>query len=170
MKIAFGSIDAIADTVARWKPDGVIAFHNPNFPPPFASPVPLLSIAFHDDERPRMGRTPPAHRHVAAIIAFINQHQPSRLMCVCTAGLSRSVAAAIVVAVHSGVEPEAACQAVLQACNRAQPNRLLLGWGDYVLDKVIAPVAMKTFDYRRDTEGAVTGDRVPFAELGELSR
>jgi predicted protein tyrosine phosphatase len=84
-------------------------------------------------------QTPPTREHAAAIIEFARQTKDLRgtVLCHCSAGVSRSTAAALLcLAVWKGEGRERECVGeLLRAMPCAAPHRDLVRWGDELLGR-----------------------------------
>jgi len=97
-----------------------------------------LRLAFHDIPEPREGYTAPDAALVARLLDFAAGWDAARPMLVhCWAGVSRSTAAAFIVACQRG--PERAerdiAQALRAAAPYATPNPLMVALADAALDR-----------------------------------
>ncbi len=106
--------------------------------------VPILALDFRDIEYQFYSGEPaadcPTKDHVSKIISFGRsvQHRPGRLLIHCTAGRSRSTAAAFVILcdrLSTGTEVDA-LSALLTACERTPlPNTMMVSLADDVLGR-----------------------------------
>jgi predicted protein tyrosine phosphatase len=167
MRIAFCSIDALADAVQSFDPDTVLSIWSPRYR---VADIPgrVQQDLIMDDVEERslrtFGRSHPCHEHIERVIQVAGAGA-RRLLIHCTAGLSRSPAIAIVVAVQTGHSASAACDEVVRLIPHAQPNRLLLQMADDVMgSNDLLPSAMAAFDYQRG-RGMPSGDRSGLSEL-----
>lgn len=106
-----------------------------------------LRLAFHDIDGPREGFTPPDASLVARLLDFTAGWDPARPMLVhCWAGVSRSTAAAYIIACQFGPQrSESEIARTLRAtAPYATPNPLLVGLADELLGRggrMVAAVA-----------------------------
>lgn len=95
-----------------------------------------LRIEIDDISEPMPGGVLPAHAHVERLISFLRvwQHDDAPLLIHCVAGISRSMASALVALVlkANGRELEAARQ-IRAAAPHAQPNRRIVALADEIL-------------------------------------
>jgi predicted protein tyrosine phosphatase len=97
-----------------------------------------LRLAFHDIARPRKGLIAPSAALVAQILAFAAGWDASRPMLVhCWAGVSRSTAAAFIVACQRAPDRSEAeiAQALRAAAPYATPNPLMVSLADAALSR-----------------------------------
>ncbi|CAN5280635.1 tyrosine phosphatase family protein [soil metagenome] len=97
-----------------------------------------LRLAFHDIARPRKGLTAPDATLVARLLAFAAGWDASRPMLVhCWAGVSRSTAAAFIVACQRAPERSEAeiAQSLRAAAPYATPNPLMISLADAALGR-----------------------------------
>ena len=97
-----------------------------------------LKLAFHDIVETREGLTAPDTAMVAELLAFSAGWDPARPMLVhCWAGVSRSTAAAFIIACqHAPGRPEAEIALALRrAASYATPNQLLVSLADAALGR-----------------------------------
>lgn len=133
------------------RPSHVLSLLSPTSPPdiwPHADDGgACLRLAFHDIDAPREGFTPPDASLVALLLDFAAGWDAAQPMLVhCWAGVSRSTAAAYIIACQRGPtrsESEIA-RALRAAAPYATPNRLLVSLADERLGRggrMIAAVA-----------------------------
>jgi predicted protein tyrosine phosphatase len=97
-----------------------------------------LRLAFHDIAEPRQGFTPPDGAQVARLLDFAAGWDAARPMLVhCWAGVSRSTAAAFVIACQRapGRSERDIAQALRAAAPYATPNPLLVSLADAALGR-----------------------------------
>jgi len=97
-----------------------------------------LRLAFHDIAEPRPDLTPPSAALVADLLAFAAGWGGDRPMLVhCWAGVSRSTAAAFIIACQRGPDraERAIAQALRDAAPYATPNPLLVSLADAALGR-----------------------------------
>jgi predicted protein tyrosine phosphatase len=95
-----------------------------------------LRVVIHDINEPLFGHILADEQHVAGLIAFVRAwpHEEAPLLIHCMAGISRSMAAALIALVTKagGREREAAEQ-VRRAAPHAYPNRRMIALADGLL-------------------------------------
>jgi predicted protein tyrosine phosphatase len=103
-----------------------------------ASPSPsLLSLSFHDITEVRTGLVAPDSKAIGAILDFARTWDGANPLLVhCWAGISRSCAAAFILAcnANAGIEPEIAA-ALRRRAPFATPNRLMVAIADDMLSR-----------------------------------
>jgi predicted protein tyrosine phosphatase len=94
-------------------------------------------VGVHDISEPLDGHIIPAEEHLEGLIRFVRawEHEEAPLLIHCVAGISRSMAAALITLVIKapGRELEAA-RHVRGAAPHAYPNRLMIAVADQLLD------------------------------------
>lgn len=95
-----------------------------------------LRVVIHDINEPLVGHILADEQHIAGLIAFVRAwpHEEAPLLIHCMAGISRSMAAALIALVTKagGREMEAAEQ-VRRAAPHAYPNRRMIALADQLL-------------------------------------
>jgi predicted protein tyrosine phosphatase len=95
-----------------------------------------LRVVIHDISEPLVGHILADERHVAELIAFVRAwpHEEAPMLIHCMAGISRSMAAALIALVTKagGREKEAAEQ-IRRAAPHAYPNRRMVALADGLL-------------------------------------
>ena len=140
MKLIVAPLHEVAGLVAAHQPSHLISLASPgHVDAPLAhAPLHRLDLRFNDIAGPREGLTPPTEADVAALLAFAESWdwmQP--LLIHCWAGVSRSTAAAYVVAcarTTPGREGEWAAR-LRDAAPTATPNPLIVAHADRLLDR-----------------------------------
>lgn len=97
-----------------------------------------LRLAFHDIAEPREGFTPPDAALVAQLLDFAAAWDPARPMLIhCWAGVSRSTAAAFIIACQRAASrsERAIAQALRAAAPYATPNPLMVDLADAALGR-----------------------------------
>ncbi len=97
-----------------------------------------LHLAFHDILREQEGYIAPSGKHIEAILAFAKRWDRQRPLLVhCFAGISRSTAAAyIIAAAHDSEQDEAALAQRLRALSpTATPNLRMIALADDILGR-----------------------------------
>lgn len=127
---------------SRHQPSHLVSLLSPTSPPeawPRATgDEACLKLAFHDIAEPRDGFTAPDAALVARLLDFAAGWDAARPMLVhCWAGVSRSTAAAYVIACQRAPERAEAdiAQALRAAAPYATPNPLLVGLADAALGR-----------------------------------
>jgi len=135
--------------MAAQRPSHLISLLSPSSPAGSwpASTAEHLRLAFHDIAAPQHGLLAPCAEQVAELLAFAARWDPARPLLVhCWAGVSRSTAAALIIACQrtpAGAEMEIA-HALRMAAPYATPNPLLVALADELLGRsgrMIAAVA-----------------------------
>ena len=107
---------------------GVITIEEPDTDDPFrTSLVAQLVLQFHDIDMTMLGFVEPELEHVKQALCFAREID-GRLLVHCRAGVSRSTAIALAIAVEGfgvGNEKEA-CEWLFRARPQAEPNKLLV--------------------------------------------
>jgi predicted protein tyrosine phosphatase len=95
-----------------------------------------LRVVIHDISEPLAGHVLADEQHVAELIAFVHAwpHDEAPMLIHCMAGISRSMAAALIALVvkAGGRESEAASQ-IRRAAPHAYPNRRMIALADQLL-------------------------------------
>jgi predicted protein tyrosine phosphatase len=96
----------------------------------------LLTLRFDDVIAPGGGYRPPASEDIERLLAFDRDHHPNDALVIhCTAGISRSTAAFVILAAQRRPGDEAAAFTELRAIRpRAWPNSLMITLADDLLD------------------------------------
>ena len=105
---------------------------------PLADDAAHLRLAFHDIAEPREGLTAPDAALVAELLAFGADWDATQPMLVhCWAGVSRSTAAAFIIACQYAPErsEQRIAQALRAAAPYATPNALMVSLADAALDR-----------------------------------
>lgn len=135
------SLSKIGDTVAATGASHLLTLINATTPVPRPDSIPEenhLFLGFNDIVEPMEGMTPPSLDHVIALIDFAKSWDRDKPMVVhCFAGISRSTAAAYIIACALNPERD---EAELAAALRAQsptatPNARLIRFADAHLDR-----------------------------------
>jgi predicted protein tyrosine phosphatase len=124
--------------VVRETPARIVSLLSPDPPPPGARPdapsgTPRLLLQFHDIAEPRKGLVPPDLAAIDALLAFgAAWTEPGPMAVHCWAGISRSTAAALILActLDPGRDERAAAEALRAASPTATPNRLMIALAD----------------------------------------
>ena len=136
MKISVDSYWNVTETARRLQPDAVISIMDAAHLAPALGIAPErhLQLGFHDIEKQETGKTPPVRNQIATVIAFADEN---RLSCArhlpihCMAGVSRSPAAAYILAVSVRKEdPVRSATQLFRAAPFADPNMLMIRLAD----------------------------------------
>ena len=140
MKLIVAPMHEVAALAARHRPSHLISLASPGHvnallvdPPPHR-----LDLRFNDINEPREGLIPPSETDVAALLAFAQSWDGERpLLIHCWAGVSRSTAAAYVIAcARSGPGRETEwAERLRAAAPTATPNALIVALADLQLDR-----------------------------------
>lgn len=134
-----------ADASCReFRPSHAVSLGGPGRSVPDLACPQRLVLAFHDIAEPRPGLVPPGPEDVAALVAFGRSWLgEAPLLIHCEAGISRSTAAAFILACrHRPDLREAAIAAALrEASPCATPNPLMVALADDLLGRVGRMVA-----------------------------
>ena len=127
-----------AELSVEHRPSHVVALASPGAPATDVAAAALLRLCFHDIAEPRGGLREATRADIAALIAFGQGWDGTAPLLVhCQMGVSRSTAAALVLAASArpGL-PEAAIAAALRrAAPCATPNPLMTGLADDLLGR-----------------------------------
>lgn len=131
-------LSGLADQMARHSPSHVVSLLSPSAEPPSLPGVEHLRLTFHDIAEPRPGLIAPSPAIVANLLAFARGWNGERpLLLHCYAGVSRSTAAAFILAcaLRPDVD-EAVLAGVLRMLSpSATPNPMLIALGDEALGR-----------------------------------
>ncbi|HEY1073945.1 hypothetical protein [Brevundimonas sp.] len=135
MKLIVAPLHEAAGLMARHQPSHLISLASPgHVEARLVDPLShRLDLRFNDIAEPRAGLTPPGEADVAALLAFAASWDGTRPLLVhCWAGVSRSTAAAYVIAcARSAPGREAAwAERLRAAAPTATPNPLLVALAD----------------------------------------
>ncbi len=139
MKIAVDNYWNVVDTAHRLKPDVVISLMDAaRLAPSLHLPASRhLTLGFHDIQKPETGRSPPTRDQVGTLIEFAEHHRRSGaglLLIHCMAGVSRSPAAAYILAVSiRNEDPLRAATLLFRAAPFADPNMLMVKHADAII-------------------------------------
>lgn len=140
MKLIVAPLHEVPALIMRHRPSHLISLASPgHIDPPLTNPPPLrLDLRFNDIAEPREGLTPPSEKDVAALLAFAESWDGTRpLLIHCWAGISRSTAAAYVIACAEsapGREQDWA-ERLRLAAPTATPNPLIVALADRLLKR-----------------------------------
>lgn len=129
----------VSEQLVRSRPARIVSLLSPDQePPPAPAGVPRLVLRFHDIAEPREGLIAPDRAMIANLLAFgAAWQEPGPLLIHCWMGVSRSPAAALVLA--CALDPtrdEAEVATTLrQASPVATPNPLMIALADDLLHR-----------------------------------
>lgn len=125
----------------RLAPSHLVSLLSPNELPPTPPGVAAdrhHRVGIHDINEPLDGHILPDEDHVAELIDFLRAWSPDEgpLLIHCFAGVSRSMAAALIALVLDAPGKEAAAaQHMRRAAPHAQPNKRIVALADELLDR-----------------------------------
>jgi predicted protein tyrosine phosphatase len=126
------------DTALTANPSHVLSLISPDAEAPDAKAANRLVLRFNDISGPHEGLTAPSPADIETLIAFARAWTgPAPLLAHCWAGISRSTAAAYIIAClhHApGTERELA-RLLRYAAPEATPNRLMIALADEILQR-----------------------------------
>ncbi len=129
---------AALDTALAANPSHVLSLLSPDAQAPNIAKADHLLLRFNDIVAPQQGLTPPSPADIEALIIFAQTWTgPAPLLAHCWAGISRSTAAAYIIAcLHhaSGAERDLA-QLLRRAAPESTPNRLMIALSDVILQR-----------------------------------
>ena len=139
MTIIVCPLHLLDEQVARERPARVISLLSPEalFPETPAE-VTRLKLELHDIPEAREGLTPPDRAMVAALLEFGTAwREPGPMIVHCWAGISRSTAAALILAcaLDPARDEQAAADALRAASPTATPNALMIALADDLLGR-----------------------------------
>ncbi len=132
------SLEDVSDQAAALGPAHLVSLVEPEHQPPTppgVRPGRHLRVMIHDISEPLPGHILPEAHHVSALLEFLDGwHEASPLLLHCFAGISRSMAAALIALSRpaAGREHEAA-RLLRAAAPYAQPNRRIVALADRLL-------------------------------------
>ena len=135
------SLSRIGETVAATGASHLLTLINDRTPVPRPDSVPPenhLFLAFNDIVEPIEGMTPPAVEHVVALIDFARRWDRARPMVVhCFAGISRSTAAAFIIAcvLRPDLDERDVAASIRAQSPTATPNARLIRLADGYLGR-----------------------------------
>lgn len=123
--------------IERHQPTWLIRLTGPDGDgsPPTGFSGAMLHLAFNDIAEPRPGLVPPSQEHVRALLNFSDGWQEGVLVAQCWMGISRSTAAALLLALVHGKDkdPTHLAQELRRVAPSATPNALMIAHGDALL-------------------------------------
>ena len=138
MKLIVAPLHEVAELATRRRPSHLISLASPGHidAPLTDAPPHRLDLRFNDIAEPRTGLTPPAEADVAAMLAFAASWDGARpLLIHCWAGVSRSTAAAYVIACARSKPGQETgwAERLRAAAPTATPNPLIVSLADRLL-------------------------------------
>ena len=140
MKLIVAPLHEVAGLAARHQPSHLISLASPGHvdAPLAKAPPHRLDLRFNDIVEPREGLTPPTETDVAALLAFAASWDGARpLLIHCWAGVSRSTAAAYVIACDRTAPGREAdwAERLRSLAPTATPNPLIVALADRCLNR-----------------------------------
>lgn len=140
MKLIVAPLHEAAGLVVRHQPSHLISLASPGQvdAPLTKAPPHRLDLRFNDIAEPRDGLTPPSEADVVALLAFAASWDGTRPLLVhCWAGVSRSTAAAYVLACARSTPGREAdwAKRLRAAAPTATPNPLIVALADRLLNR-----------------------------------
>ena len=133
------NLHEMPDHVRALQPTHLVSLVAPGEMPPTPEGVELhrhLRVEIHDISEPLDGHVLPEAEHLAEVIDFLRAwaHEDGALLVHCVAGISRSMAVALIALVvkAGGREPEAA-EILRKAAPHAWPNTRMVALADQIL-------------------------------------
>lgn len=120
-------------------PSHLISLVAPGEQPPTPPGIEIerhLRLEIHDITEPMDGHIHPDLEHVAQLIEFLREwrHEEAPLLIHCLAGISRSMAAAMIaLVVKAGGHETEAARRIREAAPHAHPNRRMIALADRIL-------------------------------------
>lgn len=120
-------------------PSHLISLVAPHEQPPTPGRIEVarhLRLEIHDITEPMDGHIHPDVEHLEELIAFLREwsHEEAPLLIHCFAGISRSMAAAMIaLVVKAGGNERAAARRIREAAPHAHPNRRMIALADELL-------------------------------------
>lgn len=140
-RIIVTPLSAVEDTIRMHRPSRMVTLLSPEHmieTHPALGGERHLRLGVQDIVDPAAGNMPPAAHHVLQLLEFAREWDAQDPMLIhCWAGISRSTAAAYIIACdRAGPGSEAALAQILRTrSSRADPNRLLVRLGDDLLNR-----------------------------------
>jgi predicted protein tyrosine phosphatase len=126
------------DTALASQPSHVLSLISPDTELPTIALSQHLVLRFNDITAPTEGLTEPSRKDIEKLIAFASTwHGPAPFLVHCWAGISRSPAAAYIIACARGTDGDEQNQAraLRHAAPQATPNPLMIGVADDILSR-----------------------------------
>jgi len=138
MTLVICPLNRLQGQIACEPPARIVSLLAPAQATPDLPPVPRLALAFHDIDAPRPGLVAPDRAMIQALLAFAaDWREPAPMLLHCWMGISRSTAAALIIACAlrpNRSETEAAA-ALRAAAPTATPNSLMIALADDLLGR-----------------------------------
>jgi predicted protein tyrosine phosphatase len=156
-------LSRVEEMVARHKPGRVVSLLDPDFEFPELGPAYAgrhLQLELHDVDVPARYDVAPSAEHVHRLLRFIGECGPDEILLIhCRAGISRSTAAAFIVAcfLNPDVPERDLALALRRVAPFARPNQLMVAVADEVMAR----------DGRMIDAIASTGRDLPWADIDE---
>jgi predicted protein tyrosine phosphatase len=131
-------LSGLAAQMARHRPSHVVSLLSPSAEPPSLPGVEHLCLTFHDIAEPRADLVAPSAAMVAELLAFAARWNHERpLLLHCYAGVSRSTAAAFILAcaLQADLDEAELAGALRMLSPSATPNPLLIALADEALGR-----------------------------------
>jgi len=139
MTLLVGPLDAVHAMATREPPARVVSLLSPELEPPrLGRDLPHLVLRFHDIDGPREGLTPPDAAAIDALVAFADAwREPGPMIVHCWMGISRSTAAALILAAAADPDrsEDDAARALRATAAFATPNPLMIALADARLER-----------------------------------
>lgn len=139
MSLVVCPLQNLKQQIALAAPARIVTLLAPNQPVPDTPPsIPRLTLAFHDVDAPRRGLTPPDRAMIEALVAFAAAwSEPGPMLIHCWMGISRSTAAALIVAaaLQPGEDELDLARRLRAASPTATPNPLMIELADDILQR-----------------------------------
>ncbi len=129
----------LASHVRTVKPSHLVSLVSENEQP--ATPAGMLvdchlRVVIHDINEPLFGHILADEQHIAELIGFVRAwpHDAAPLLIHCMAGISRSMAAALIaLVIKAGGREREAAEQIRRAAPHAYPNRRMIALADHLL-------------------------------------
>ncbi|PXA91691.1 hypothetical protein DMC25_05825 [Caulobacter sp. D4A] len=138
MILAVCPLSRLDEHLAAHRPSHLVSLLSPAAEPPPVEDVERLHLAFHDIAEPRADLIAPSADTIAALLAFAEGWTGERpLLLHCYAGVSRSTAAAFILACARRPDRDEAelAKTLRRLSPSATPNRLMVALADAALDR-----------------------------------
>lgn len=138
MRLAVCPLSRLDAHLAAHQPSHVVSLLSPSAQPPEIGAVKRLHLAFHDIAEPREGLIAPDTAMIADLLAFADGWDGARpLLLHCYAGVSRSTAAAFILACRLAPQRDEAdlAKALRSLSPSATPNPLMVALADAALER-----------------------------------
>lgn len=138
MRLAVCPLSRLDAHLAAHRPSHVVSLLSPSAQPPEIGAGERLHLAFHDIAEPREGLVAPDAAMIADLLAFADAWDGARpLLLHCYAGVSRSTAAAFILACRLAPHSDEAdlAKALRSLSPSATPNPLMVALADAALER-----------------------------------